>query len=107
MRFGTGKRHDLAHAIAHRDDFRVRESLLEDGETEHVIRMRVRDVDRDQIFPGFKNLGSQSMRLAQSKLRIDDDHVFVARDHRRVYVVTVRTVSGVNRNVESRLGKSN
>jgi hypothetical protein len=51
-----------------------------------MIGMRMRGVNRGEMLARFENLSGQLVRFAQRELRVDQDDVALAGDHRRVDV---------------------
>src|SRR5688572_14158457 len=68
-----------------------------------MIGMRVSRVDGREPLFRFENLGRQLVRLAERELRIDEEDVPLADDHRRVDVVADLPAAGVNLQSELRL----
>ena len=86
-----------------RDDLRLRERLLQHRQAEEMIGMRMRRVNRDEPLLRLEDFGRELMRLAQRELRVDDQHVPLADDHRRVDVVADLPAAGVHFQCELRL----
>ena len=69
-----------------------------------MIGVRVRHVSGGQVFLRLENLRRQTMSLAETELRIDDQHILLARNHGGIHVVAIDAAAGVISQLELRLG---
>ncbi len=86
-----------------RDDSGRGERLLQHCEPKQMIGMGVGDVNRSQVLLRLQNLRREPVRFGERELRVDDQHVPVARNHGGVDVVAVGSNAGVNLQLELRL----
>ena len=63
----------------------------------------MRNIDGREVLLRLQNFRGEPVRLAQAELRIDHDHVLLARNHRRVHIVAVDPVARVNLELKMRL----
>ena len=77
--------------------------LLQHRQAEEMVGVRVRRVDGDEPLLRLEDFGRELVRLAQRELRVDDQHVALADDHRRVDVVADLPAAGVHFQCELRL----